>query len=59
MTRSVLLLAHTGRDAAAVAARTAVARLHGAGVEVGMLAEEAKDSGLVGVTACDDGPGSA
>ena len=59
MTRSVLLLAHTGRDAAAVAARTAVARLQGAGVEVRMLAEEAKDIGLVGVTACDDGPGSA
>ena len=65
MTRSVLLLTHTGRNAATVAARMAVARLQAAGVEVRMLAEEAKDLGFgedadrAGVTACDGGPGSA
>ena len=57
--RSVLLLAHTGREAAAIAAREAVARLRGAGVEVRMLAEEAAETGLSDVAVCDGGPGSA
>ena len=57
--RSVLLLAHTGREAAAIAAREAVARLQGAGVEVRMLAEEAAETGLSDVVVCDGGPGSA
>ena len=57
--RSVLLLAHTGREAAAIAAREAVARLQGAGVAVRMLAEEAAETGLSDVVVCDGGPGSA
>ena len=59
MTRSVLLLAHTGREVAAVAARAAAARLRAAGVEVRMLAAEADDTDLSGVTVCDGGPGAA
>ncbi len=59
MTRSVLLLAHTGRDAVAQAARTAVSRLQAAGVEVRMLRDEAVETHLTGVTFCDGGPGSA
>ncbi|MCW2616634.1 MAG: kinase [Frankiales bacterium] len=59
MTRSVLLLAHTGREIATVAARRAVTRLQDAGVEVRMLAEEARDTGLTGVAVCDGGAGSA
>ena len=59
MTRSVLLLAHTGREAATVAAREVVARLQGAGVQVRMLAEEAAETGLPDVAVCDAGPGSA
>jgi NAD+ kinase len=57
--RSVLLLAHTGRDDIAAAARRATERLQAAGVEVRMLAQEAADVGLTGVQHCDDGPGSA
>ena len=65
MTRSVLLLAHTGRQAVALAAQEAVARLHAAGVEVRMLADEAAHLATTGhvdaaaVTTCDVGPGSA
>ena len=58
-TRSVLLLAHTGRPASAEAARHAVHRLHDAGVEVRVLAQEASDIGLTGVQVHDDGPGAA
>ena len=59
MTRSVLLLAHTGRDDIADAARHATHRLQAAGVEVRALAKEAADIGLTGIQHCDDGPGSA
>jgi len=57
--REVLLLAHTGRDDVAAAARRAAERLQAAGVEVRMLAQEAADVGLTGVQHCNDGPGSA
>jgi len=57
--REVLLLAHTGRDDVAAAARRAAERLQAAGVEVRMLAQEAADVGLTGVQHCDGGPGSA
>ena len=52
MTRSVLLVAHTGREATAQAARRVVRRLQEAGVEVRVLADEAADIGLSGVRAC-------
>ncbi len=52
MTRSVLLVAHTGRDETAQAARRVVRRLQEAGVEVRVLAEEAQDIGLTGVKVC-------
>ena len=65
MTRSVLLLTHTGRQVVALAAQEVVARLRAAGVEVRMLCEEARDLAASGhvdaasVTVCDGGPGSA
>ena len=59
MTRSVLLLAHTGREATATAARAVVARLQDAGVEVRVLADEAKEMGLTGITECTGERGSA
>ena len=52
MTRSVLLVAHTGREATAQAARRVVRRLQEAGVEVRVLADEAADIGLSGVRPC-------
>lgn len=52
MTRSVLLVAHTGREATASAARRVVHRLQDAGVEVRVLADEAEDIGLTGVRVC-------
>ena len=52
MTRSVLLVVHTGRDETAQAARRVVRRLQEAGVEVRVLAEEAQDLGLTGVRVC-------
>ena len=52
MTRSVLLVAHTGRAATAEAARRVVRRLQDAGVEVRVLADEAEDIGLTGVRVC-------
>lgn len=58
-TRSVLLLAHTGRPDIAEAARRAAHRLHAAGIEVRALAQEAADIGLTGIQHCDGGPGSA
>ena len=57
--RTVLLLAHTGRADIAAAARRATERLQRAGVEVRVLAQEAADVGLTGVQYCDEGPGSA
>ncbi len=59
MTRSVLLVAHTGRAAIADAARHAASRLQQAGVEVRMLQTEAEQVGLSGMVHCDGGPGSA
>lgn len=53
MTRSVLVLAHTGRQATTEAARAVVGRLQDAGVEVRVLAEEAAELGLTGVRVCD------
>jgi len=52
VTRSVLLVAHTGRDATSQAARRVVRRLQDAGVEVRVLADEAEDIGLTGVRVC-------
>lgn len=59
MTRSVLLVAHTGRASITAAARHAAERLQAAGVEVRMLQEEADEVGLTGIGRCDGGPGSA
>ena len=57
MTRTVLLLTHTGRSKTADAARAVVRRLQGAGVQVRVLAEEAEAIGLTGVEMC--GPDAA
>jgi NAD+ kinase len=59
VTRSVLVLAHTGRQATAEAARGAVRRLQEAGVEVRALAEEVRELGLTGVRTCDQDSGAA
>jgi len=59
VTRSVLLLAHTGRDATAVAARRVVAALQDAGVQVRMLADEAAEMSLPGTVRCEAEEGSA
>ena len=59
MTRSVLLLAHTGRAAITEAARHAAHRLQAAGIQVRALADEVADLGLTGIEPCDGGPGSA
>ncbi len=53
MTRSVLLVAHTGRASTAQAARRVVRRLQDVGVQVRVLKEEADDIGLTGVRVCD------
>lgn len=58
-TRSVLLLAHTGRPAIAEAARQVATRLERAGVEVRVLAQEARDIGLTGASVHEEGPGAA
>lgn len=55
MTRAVLLLAHTGRPKTAEAARSVALRLHDAGVQVRLLAAEADEIGLTGVTVCASG----
>lgn len=59
MTRSVLVVTHTGRPATAQAARGAVARLQKAGIEVRALADEARDLGLSDVTVCERDHGAA
>ena len=59
MTRSVLLLAHTGREATTDAARQVVKRLRAAGVEVRVLASEAAEMGVDDVVLCDGERGSA
>ena len=53
MTRSVLLLAHTGRPKTAAAARRVVMRLREAGVEVRVLPAEAQAIDLTDFTVCD------
>ncbi|GAC1444121.1 MAG: NAD kinase [Mycobacteriales bacterium] len=59
MTRSVLLLAHTGRDATTDAARLVVKRLRAAGVEVRLLGSEAAEMGFDDVVLCNGERGSA
>jgi NAD+ kinase len=59
VTRSVLLLAHTGRDATSDAARRVVKRLRAAGLEVRMLAPEAAEMGIDDVVLCGGERGSA
>jgi NAD+ kinase len=52
VTRSVLVLTHTGRDATSDAARRVVKRLQAAGVEVRMLRDEAAEMGVTDVVLC-------
>jgi NAD+ kinase len=52
VTRSVLLLAHTGRARTEEAARAAAGKLLAAGVEVRLLAEEAADVAVPGAVVC-------
>ena len=59
VTRSVLLVAHTGRAVIKDAARHAAHRLQDAGVQVRALADESSDLGLTGISFCDGGSGSA
>ena len=59
MTRSVLLLTHTGRPKTAHAARHVVLLLQAAGVTVRVLRGEADQIGLTGVEICDDGTTAA
>jgi NAD+ kinase len=59
VTRSVLLIAHTGRDETTDAARQAVKRLQTAGIEVRLLASEAIELGVTEVVMCDGFRGSA
>jgi NAD+ kinase len=59
VTRSVLVVAHTGRAVITDAARHAIRRLQEAGVHVRALAEEVSDLGLSGIELCDGGSGSA
>ena len=58
-TRSVLLVAHTGRPDIAAAAQHAGHRLQAAGIQVRALEQEAVDIGLTGIQHCDGGRGSA
>ena len=53
MSRSVLLLAHTGRAKTADAARAAAEQLLAAGVEVRLLAEEADELAVPGAVVCE------
>jgi NAD+ kinase len=57
--RAVLLLAHTGRAKTAEAVRSVCLRLQDAGVEVRLLAGEADEIGLSGVTVYADGSEAA
>lgn len=59
MTRSVLLLAHTGRSRTAEVARSSAQRLLAAGVEVRLLAEEADEIAVDGATVCPRGEQAA
>lgn len=53
MTRSVLLIAHTGREANTEAARRVVRRLQSAGMQVRVLSGEVTDLGVSGVVVCE------
>jgi NAD+ kinase len=59
VTRSVLLLVHTGRDATTHAALRVVSRLQEAGVDVRVLEAEARELGITGITPCSGERGSA
>ena len=59
MTRSVLLLAHTGRRESAAVGRRVVARLLEAGLQVRVLPGEAAELDVAGTTPCDATAGSA
>ena len=59
MTRTVLLVAHTGREANAEAARRVVRRLQEAGIVVRVLPDEASDIGLTGIEVCQFDPTAA
>jgi NAD+ kinase len=59
VTRSVLLLAHTGRAATAAAAVRVVQRLQAAGIEVRLLGTDSRELGLTGVRECDGEDGAA
>ncbi len=59
MTRSVLLLAHTGREATTHAAHQVVSRLRAAGVAVKVVDEESAELGLSDVEVCSGARGSS
>ena len=59
MTRSVLLLAHTGREATTHAAHQVVTRLRAAGVVVKVVDEESAELGLADVEVCSGARGSS
>lgn len=59
MSRSVLLVAHTGRSGNADAARRVAKRLLDAGVVVRVLQDEADDIGLTGLEVCAAGARAA
>ncbi len=59
MTRSVLVVAHTGRAVISDAARHAIHRLQQAGVAVRGLREEVSELGLTDVELCEGGVGAA
>jgi NAD+ kinase len=59
VTRSVLLVAHTGRAMTTDAARHAAHRLQDAGIQVRALADECSDLGLTGISFCDGGRAGA
>jgi NAD+ kinase len=57
--RAVLLLAHTGRGKTADPARSVAMKLQDAGVEVRMLADEAREVGVTGIAVQEPGAGAA
>jgi NAD+ kinase len=59
VTRSVLLLAHTGRPRTTEVARTAAQRLLSAGLQVRLLAEEAAEIDVPEATVCPTGEDAA
>jgi NAD+ kinase len=59
VTRTVLVVAHTGRAVISDAARRAIHRLQDAGVRVRALGDEVSDLGLTGIELSDGEAGSA